>query len=69
VADLTPYINWTEAFCSQCESFRTKGISPECLEYLGWRKINEEWWCPICTGNTGNFKKHLMDGECFPDML
>ena len=33
------------------------------LEHFGWRKINNQWNCPMCTGNTKNFRKEFLGWE------
>ncbi len=30
------------------------GLSVGAAENVGWRKIDDKWNCPFCTGNTAN---------------
>jgi rubredoxin len=32
-------------------------IAEEAAEHIGWRKIQGEWKCPLCTGNNKNLMK------------
>lgn len=46
-----------------CSCGRTqKDIGAQDLEAIGWRKIDGEWQCPFCTGNTDNLKKAFDGG-------
>ncbi len=35
------------------------------LERNGWRKVNGQWECPTCTGNTRQFWKNMLSGDPF----
>jgi len=32
-------------------------LDEEAAELIGWRKIDNKWECPFCTGNTGMLER------------
>jgi hypothetical protein len=40
--------------CGRChsDSYKDKKRGDKFFETMGWRKIDNHWMCPYCTGNT-----------------
>ena len=47
--------------CDRCQGYAPAGqgggVTEAEVELIGWRKIDGEWLCPYCTGNTSNLQK------------
>jgi hypothetical protein len=43
--------------CSKCKERSQKWLGTEDMEFIGWRKMKDGWWCPFCTGNLDNLNK------------
>jgi len=46
-----------KASCKHEHFLENGGISVKIAEHFGWRKINNKWLCPFCSGNTANLNK------------
>jgi len=51
-----------KAECTHPHFTHNGGISAKIAEHFGWRKINNKWLCPYCSGNTKNLDK-LFKGD------
>lgn len=54
-------VTWTKGYLEpvymcDCKRMQT-AIAEEAAEHIGWRKIQGEWKCPLCTGNNKNLMK------------
>ena len=47
--------------CGRKQSYappdKSGGITEEEAEFIGWRRINNKWKCPYCSGNLENLNR------------
>lgn len=52
----------TRMLCSKCRERAQKWLGVKSMELIGWRKMEDGWWCPFCTGLTENLFKVFKKG-------
>jgi len=43
-----------------------RGVQPQIVELIGWRRITDRWVCPHCTGNLENLRRVFESADPIP---